>query len=325
MKAKIFSVAAVGMVLAGCMTCAKNDDPVIGNWSGKLPYDSMYATSLIFSRDAAGAPKAFVLWRWGSPEWCSDVKIEGSTFSFRHPYGQLYRGHVDGDKMFAEIASCDKITGKQKGDFQPFECWRNEPAGPAPDIEKQKWGTPINLLAGSIDDFYLMEKNKESGWTLKDGVLSNRIARGKDGKSLHKNGNLCTKRADFKDFTLAYDVRVHPDCNSGVYLRGRFEIQVLDSFGKITDRHNMAAYYGRVAPIVAAEKKAGEWQHVHITLLKQHLTVLLNGRKVIDNVPITGVTGGAIDADMTAAGPIYIQGDHSDADFRNMILRPAVD
>jgi hypothetical protein len=87
----------------------------------------------------------------------------------------------------------------------------------------------------------------------------------------------------------------------------------------------MAAYYGRVVPSVAAEKKPGEWQHVSITLYKRHLTVVLNGVTIIDNTPVVGVTGGAIDANLFAPGPIYLQGDHSDADFKNMILRPVID
>ena len=108
-----------------------------------------------------------------------------------------------------------------------------------------------------------------------------------------------------------------------MYLRGRYECQVIDSFGKPVDCHNMAAYYGRVVPKVAAEKKPGEWQHVNVTLYKRHLTVVLNGVTIIENAPVVGITGGAIDADEFTPGPIYLQGDHSDADYKNMILRPA--
>ena len=100
MNRKLMTVVAAGL-LAGCASdkCGCCKDPVIGNWGAKLPYDDMNAASLIFSRDEENQPKAFVLYRWGSPEWCSDVKVEGNSFSFRHPYGQLYRGTVDGDKM----------------------------------------------------------------------------------------------------------------------------------------------------------------------------------------------------------------------------------
>lgn len=324
MNIKILSVAMAGLSFAGCCTCKTCEDPVVGNWGAKLPFDSMYAGSFIFSRGEDGSPKAFVLYRWGSPEWCSDVKIEGDSFSFRHPYGQLYRGKVCGDKMFAEIVACDAKTGAQKGEWRKFEGWRNEAIEPA-NTSDAKFGLPIDLLADGLDGWMAMSDKGTFGWNYKDGVLSNAIGLKPDGKWKGGGVNLMTKRADFMDFNLEYDVRIPKGSNSGVYLRGRYEIQVFDSFGMGTDRHNMAAYYGRVAPSVAAEKKPGEWQHVSVTLYKRHLTVILNGIKIIDNAPVTGVTGGAMDANETIPGPIYLQGDHSDADFRNMILRPVVD
>ena len=86
----------------------------------------------------------------------------------------------------------------------------------------------------------------------------------------------------------------------------------------------MAAYYGRGCPSTSAEKAPGEWQHVSVTLYRRHLTVVLNGKTILNNVLVNGVTGGAIDANQFVPGPIYLQGDHSDADFKNMILRPAI-
>ena len=97
---------------------------------------------------------------------------------------------------------------------------------------------------------------------------------------------------------------------------------MLDSYGRRVDKHNRAALYGRITPRVAAEKPANEWQHVDVTLYKRHLTVVLNGVNIIDNAPVLGCTGGAITSDEFVKGPIYLQGDHSDADFRNMVLTP---
>lgn len=316
---KSFALLSV-LALAGCVCPSKNHDQVIGNWGVKLPYKSMYAGSMIFSRDGDGNAKALVLWRWASPEWCSDVVIEGDRFSFRHPYGQLFRGRVEGDVMFAEIAPCDK-QGKKTGEFLAFKGWRNPEILPAKTSDA-KLGEPIDLLKDGLDGWKLMG-NGFSGWKFKDGILSNVLGFDKNGKRRHGGVNLMTKRDDFFDFNLEYDVRVPKNSNSGVYLRGRYECQVVDSFGKPVDRHNMGAYYGRVTPSVAAEKPAGEWQHVSVTLYKRHITVVLNGVTIIDNAPVTGVTGGAIDADEFVGGPIYLQGDHSDADYRNMILRPA--
>ena len=316
-------VVGAGLALAGCCCkphCCQN--AVVGNWGAKLPGGgSMPAGSFIFSRDENGVAKAFVLYRWGSPEWCTDVKIEGNSFSLRHPYGQLVRGKVCGEKLCAEIAPCDK-EGKATGEYKSFKGWRIAPACPFVSTKDAKFGEPINLLKDGLDGWKSMNEKAKFGWSFKDGVLSNRIKRDAAGKRVGGDVNLISKRADFFDFNLSYDVCVPKGCNSGVYLRGRYEIQTVDSYGQPVDRHNMAAFYGRITPRVAAEKPANEWQHVDVTLYKRHVTVILNGVNIIDNQPILGCTGGAITSDEFVPGPIYLQGDHTDADFRNIVLTP---
>ena len=323
---------------SACKPCAKGRCCPYGSWALTLPFDTMNAGHLILSKGKDGKPQAKLLWRWGSPFTVAgdDLKIGKGcvtlTFGNHKPKDlpqdkSAWRRDRVVLKIRGDWAACtlQKVDGNGKpvGDAQTFSAKRNPPiVGPAPDLKAAVRGKPVNILAGTIADFELMEPTKVNGWTLKDGVLSNRIQRDANGKSLHKNGNLRTKRADFYDFNLKYDVRVLPDCNSGVYLRGIYEIQVLDSYGKPVDCHNMAAYYGRVTPRVAAEKKAGEWQTVDVTLYKRHLTVVLNGVTIIDNVPVVGITDGTMTANEFLSGPLYIQGDHSDADFRNMILTP---
>ena len=164
------------------------------------------------------------------------------------------------------------------------------------------------------------------GWSMKDGVLSNftgidpdKTVRGGAGTT-----HLKTKRADFFDFDLSYDVLVPKNCNSGVYLRGRYEIQVRDSYGREPSGHTMGALYSLIVPSKSAEKPAGEWQHVDVTLYKRFLTVTLNGVKIIDNKPVPGVTPAAMDGNEFVPGPILLQGDHSNASFRNMTLTPIV-
>ena len=103
-----------------------------------------------------------------------------------------------------------------------------------------------------------------------------------------------------------------------------YEIQVFDSYKKELDAHNMGAVYSRIKPLVAAEKPAGSWQTLDITLCDRHATIILNGIKIIDNQPVFGPTGGAILSDVFSPGPIYLQGDHGKVSYRNIVLTPIV-
>ena len=313
-KAMGFLAAAA---LAGCATVNSSTDPVVGNWGLKLSYDSMNAGHLIVERDANGQPTALMLWRWASPEPCTNVKIEGAKLTFDFPWGFAVEAAVTGDKLTG-------LALKQDGKIEStIVGWRNPPIAKA-STKDAKFGAPIDLLKDGLDGWQTMDPKAKFGWSFKDGVLSNKLGLKADGSWAGGGANLVSKQADFYDFNLEYDVRVPAKSNSGVYLRGRYECQVVDSFGLPVNYHNMAAYYGRVTPKVAAEKQPGEWQHVNVTLYRRHLTVELNGVTIIEDAPVVGITGGAIDANEFAAGPIYLQGDHSDADFKNMILRPAV-
>ena len=88
------------------------------------------------------------------------------------------------------------------------------------------------------------------------------------------------------------------------------------------DSHNMGAIYSRITPAQSAEKPAGEWQELDMTLWKRHISVKLNGKLIIDNQPLLGCTGGAMWADEFRPGPIYLQGDHGSIQFRNIVLTP---
>lgn len=204
---------------------------------------------------------------------------------------------------------------------------RELPEEDVPDPASAGRGRRIDLLKDGLAGWEAVDPKARMGWSVKDGVLSNYVT--DTPEKVHRGGSggthLKTKRADFYDFDLSYDVLVGKRCNSGVYLRGRYEIQANDSYGRKPGCHNMGALYDLLSPSVAAEKPAGEWQHIDLTLYRRHLTVVLNGVKIIDNRPVAGVTPGAVDGNEFVPGPILLQGDHSNVSFRNMFLTPILD
>ncbi|MBM3881536.1 MAG: DUF1080 domain-containing protein [Verrucomicrobia bacterium] len=197
------------------------------------------------------------------------------------------------------------------------------PLPPKPDLTQVRFGEAVVLFNGKdLTGWRLVEPRAANGWSAQDGSLINRPVQ-EEGKPRKHYGNLRTER-EFEDFNLTLEVNVPKRGNSGIYLRGIYEIQVSDSHGRPLDSHNMGGVYSRIAPSVNAEKPAGEWQTFDITLVDRHVTVILNGRKIIDNQPLLGCTGGALWSDPFRPGPIYLQGDHEAVDYRNIVLRPVV-
>ena len=201
-----------------------------------------------------------------------------------------------------------------------FVGWRLDDPGTAPDLSKVKYGSPIKLFNGKdLTGWRLINPNQANGFKVVNGELINDPV-SPAGQRV-SFGNLRTD-SEFDDFKLTLEVNIPEGSNSGVYLRGMYEVQVVDSYGKELDSHNMGGLYSRITPSVAAEKKAGEWQTMEMILCKRHLTVVLNGTKIIDNKPVYGPTGGAMQADVLKSGPIYLQGDHGKVSYRNIVLTP---
>ncbi len=194
---------------------------------------------------------------------------------------------------------------------------------PASDMANLKYGKPISLFNGKdLTGWKLINEKQTNGFKVVDGILTNDPVQ-TEGAPHISYGNLRTEQ-EFEDFNLKIEVNVPEGSNSGIYLRGIYEIQVLDSYKKELDSHNMGAVYSRIKPTVNAEKPAGTWQSLDLTLCDRHITVILNGTRIIDNQPVYGPTGGAMKSDVFAPGPIYLQGDHGKVSYRNIMLTPIV-
>ena len=126
------------------------------------------------------------------------------------------------------------------------------------------------------------------------------------------------------NFRIQAEYKLFEKSNSGIYLRGRYELQVLDDYGKPPDKHSHMAIYGWTPAAVNASKPVGEWQTMDAVIVGNRVTVTLNGQKVHDNAEIQAITGGALDANETEPGPILIQGDHTKVAFRKLTVTPIV-
>ncbi len=167
------------------------------------------------------------------------------------------------------------------------------------------WAAPVALFDGTdLKGWHAMGNNQ---WLAEAGVL----------RSPRSGSNIVTD-ASFTDFKLHIEFRYPKGSNSGVYLRGRYELQIEDTGGTEPVNNQLGAVYGFLSPSEKAGKEAGEWQSYDVTLVGRLVTVALNGKTVICNQEIPGITGGAIDSKEGEPGPIYLQGDHGPIEFRNI-------
>jgi Domain of Unknown Function (DUF1080) len=320
----------VAFCVAALPICAA-DNPFFGYWSLHLPGGG---TGWLGVSQDGDTLKAEMLWVGGSVFPLNSAKLEDGKLivTRRHetdrklPDGkpvvviETLTATLDGDNINFVTLTPKPDGGENRAEFSGH---RQPPLPPAPDSSAVKFGAPIQLFNGTnLDGWRLIEPSAASGWRAAGGILVNDITQ-VPGQPEKHFGNLQTV-AEFEDFSLHAETRVPKDGNSGIYLRGIDEVQVFDSYGKPTDSHNMGAIYSRIKPLVAAEKPAGEWQALDIIFVDRHVTVTLNGTKIINNQPVLGPTGGALWPEVDRPGPIYLQGDHTGIEYRNLALRPVV-
>jgi len=315
-------------------------DQFLGSWALDLDYESSHAGWMEISQEE-GYLDASVLWRWGSVYPVEFVFAAEGHLIITNSNQLIRKKDESGEPVRTQRQifwfdltkeGPDRISGKG---FFPnadgiglesvsFTGKRIPEYGSAPDLSQLKFGKEVKLFNGKdLTGWELLDPNAVNGWKVIDGVLVNDPVQ-KEGEAHIQYGNLRTTET-FEDFNLKLEVNVPEGSNSGVYLRGIYEVQVMDSYGKPLDSHNMGALYSRIVPSVTAEKPAGEWQEMDIILCKRHLTVVLNGKKIIDNQPVKGVTGEAMTSDEFIPGPIYLQGNHGKVSYRNMVLTPILD
>lgn len=293
---------------------AQNKNPFIGKWdisgTGKHA-DHVYWLEVKQEGDTL---KGYFLNRGGSVLPLPEIAIEKDELIFTPKYDTKNPKPINKAKI---------VKGKLAGTFTVGENkieWvgvRSPKWGKFDANAKHKFGAPIALFDGKnadLQNWDVQWKNKPSGWSVVDGTLTN---------VPHAN-NIISKNKSFKNFKIQCEYKLEDKSNSGIYLRGRYELQVLDDYGQPPESHRHMALYSRVAPSQNASLKQGEWQTMEAVIIGNRVTVTLNGKKVHDNIVIDGITGGALDSNENAPGPIMIQGDHEKVTYRKIIVTPIV-
>jgi hypothetical protein len=208
----------------------------------------------------------------------------------------------------------DKLAGTQKRG----EKTTTVSASRAPELKRpapKSWSKPEPLFNGKdLDGWAVIGDPSKSHWIVQNGELVNQ----------EHGANIKTTRA-FDDFKLHFEVNCPDDANSGMYLRGRYELQLeYVKPGTEPPERSMGAIYGRIPPSRELPRTPGQWETFDVELYGRTLTVSRNGVMTIDHKQIEGITGGALDAHEGEPGPFYIQGDHTGGlKFRNITVATA--
>ena len=243
----------------------------------------------------------------GSARPISRVNFNEGKMSFTIP-PQWENG--DKDFIVEGTLQDDNLTGTLITSDGKNYTWKGVRAPALRKPAPASWGNPIKLFNDfDLSGWHAMGENQ---WVVESGVL----------KSPKSGANLVSNQI-FNDFKLHIEFRYPKGSNSGVYLRGRYEVQIIDSKGLEPLSGFLGGVYGFISPNEQVAKDAGEWQTYDITLAGRMITLIANGKTVICNQEIPGITGGALDSKEGEPGPILIQGDHGPVEYRNIILTPA--
>ena len=285
--------------------------PIIGRWDLTVnrkdgPVPSWFEVELSGFKTLVGR----FVGAFGSVRPVSEVSWNNSSFAFSLPV-QWEDGDTD-IRVEGEYAG-NRIRGTISGPY----FGRAEFTGVrAPKLTRTKpvvWEQPFSLFDGrTLRGWHPRNPKGKNGWIVRSGMLVN-----------EKPGNDLVTDRTFSDFKLHAEFRYPHDSNSGIYLRGRYEAQIEDEFGKSPDTHPIGGIYGFIGPRINAARRAGEWQSYDIVLTGREVSVWLNGQQVICQQEIPGITGGALDSIEGAPGPLMIQGDHGPIEFRKLIITPA--
>ncbi len=285
------------------------DNPLEGRWDITIDVDGKPEPSwLEISHSGTRTFVGRFVATTGSARPISKINVSEGKFSFSIP-PQWEDG--DGEFVIEGALKGEGIEGTIVTSEGKKYNWKGKRAPSLLKSATTVWGKPIRLFNGK-DLTGWKPMGADNQWMAEGGIL----------KSPKSGVNLVTEEK-FNDFKLHIEFRYQKGSNSGIYLRGRHEVQIQDDRGKEPSSILFGGVYGFLTPSEMAAKAPGEWQTYDITLVGRKISIVANGKTIMCDQLIPGITGGALDSNEGEAGPIYLQGDHGPIEFRNIILTPA--
>jgi hypothetical protein len=283
----------------------------LGRWDLTLKAPTREYPSWLELREENGQLKAEMVGRWGNARPLPKVEISDGRLKFVSPKEEedskndlVFEGKLSGNILSGTLSGPDGKTWRWTGRRAPSLKRTSAPT----------WAAPVPLFNGKdLAGWHESLPGASPAWKVENGNL---ITPG--------NGPELIGNRKFEDFKLHVEFNCGTESNSGVYLRGRYEVQIETDSAAEPPSHHTGGVYGFLAPAPELPRKPGEWQTYDITLLGRMITLVQNGQTVIDNKEIPGITGGALDSHEELPGSIYLQGsEKGHVMFRSIVLTPA--
>jgi hypothetical protein len=311
----LIAITALG-VLAG-QAYSKDGDTAasakrfLGRWDLTLKAPDREYPSWLEVSEEGGRLKAQMVGRWGNARALPKVEVTGGRLTFVSPKEEE---SSKSDLVFEGKLAGKQLVGIVNGPDGNNWAWTGQRAPSLKKTGTPTWDRPVHLFNGKdLSGWKPDKENPKAAWKVEDGVL---VSPG--------HGPELINLSKFEDFKLHIEFNCGPNSNSGIYLRGRYEVQVENNSIQEPPSHHTGGVYGFLAPSPEMPRKTDEWQTFDITLIGRRVTVVQNGQTIIDNQEIPGITGGALDSHEERPGPIYLQGsEDGHVSFRNIVVTPA--
>jgi hypothetical protein len=283
----------------------------LGRWDLTLKTPLREYPSWVEITQEDGQLRARMVSRWGHARPLPRIEISNGHITFVSPKEEEERKD---DMVFEGKLAGETLVGTTTGpDRTPWQ-WTGERA---PDLKRKsapEWGKPTPLFnSRDLSGWRTSDPSATATWRVENGTL---VSPG--------HGPELITDAKFEDFKLHIEFNCAPKSNSGVYLRGRYEVQIEDDPEPEGPSMRTGGVYGFLAPSPEQPRKPGTWQSYDITLVGRVVTIVQNGQTIIDKQEIPGITGGALDSHEALPAPIYLQGSEAGhVAFRNITITPS--